>query len=89
MAEHDESAYRRAARQKWPKATLTGDGPVAIRCPVTNTVRLYGFALLAATEMTRECSNWRCSADHVLTELTPLYPRATRQIQNWERDRDG
>jgi hypothetical protein len=78
MAEQNKteaSPYVRAARQRWPQYAIIGDGPYARACPVTSTVRLYGFRMLAILERSQDCSNWDCGAQHRLVRLEPLYPR--------------
>jgi hypothetical protein len=84
VAQQEQSAYRRAARQRWPNAVIRGDGRFAIYCPITGNVRLYELALLAAADIGRECSNWRCAENHLMVELKPLYPAPRKVISDWE-----
>ena len=70
-----ESEFKQAARQKWPTATIVGDGPFALVCPVTDCVHLYGFWMGAMDALTRNHSNWQCRDDHKLVELKPAPPR--------------
>ena len=82
-----ESVFRIAAKARWPQAQIVGDGRFALHCPVTSTVHLYDFWMLAATEIARDHSNWRCKDSHTLVELQPLPARKPiRNLGLLERD---
>ena len=66
-----DSPYRRAARQRWPKYTIRGDGAYAVICPVCSLVTLYEWVLLAATQAAEPHSNWRCADKHKLEHVEP------------------
>ena len=88
MAEHSKelSPYIRAAKQRWPSYTVVGDGPYARACPVTSTVRLYGFRMLAILEQSQDCSNWECHHLHKLVRLEPLFPRRPVYLSFFGKD---
>jgi hypothetical protein len=80
------SEYQRAARQRWPRATIYGDGAFALWCPVTQVVRLFAFAMLAQTRAADECSNWGCQNKHQVVRLQPIYQARPKLPRVWERD---
>jgi len=83
------SDYRRAARMKWPEATVKGDGPWALLCQVTQTVTLYFLYMWAAADAAKEHSNWQCAAEHRLIEIKPLPLRKERPLRyTAEMERD-
>jgi hypothetical protein len=75
MAVKTKSEYQRAARLRWPTARIFGDGPFALYCEVLNHVDLYPHFMLAATDIARDHSNWRCKDSHSLVELKPVAQR--------------
>jgi hypothetical protein len=81
-----ESAYQQAAHLKWPTAQISGDGPFALVCPVTESVHLYSFWMGAMSHLTRNHSNWTCRDRHKLVELKPAPQAAPRSFHNLERD---
>lgn len=91
MAAEEQSAFRRAARQKWPQPhiSITGHGEWALVCPTTNSVRLYDFAMLAKVHAAQDCSNWQCKAGHKLVRIKPAPVQRQRVFRNpadMERD---
>jgi hypothetical protein len=89
MAPQNESEFQRAARQRWPQYEIYGDGPYALVCSVTRHARLYGFHMLALTDIARDHSNWRCKDEHKLVELKAVSQRAPLTLRNraaMERD---
>ncbi|MBZ5534000.1 MAG: hypothetical protein LAO20_21425 [Acidobacteriia bacterium] len=89
MPAQPQSAYQQAARLKWPTAHISGDGPYALACPVTDCVHLYSFWMAAMNDLTRNHSNWQCRDDHKLVELKPAPQPAPITLRNralMERD---
>jgi hypothetical protein len=83
------SEYQQAARQKWPRYDIYGDGPFALVCPVTNHVQLYGFWMAAMSDLTKNHSNWQCRDSHTLVEIDRAPQRAPITLRNraaMERD---
>ena len=84
-----ESEFQRAARLKWPKAQVFGDGPFALYCGRLDHATLYAHWLFAATELTKPHSNWNCADEHKLIELKPVpvpHAKATRNLAEAFRD---
>ena len=75
------SPFQRAARQRWPRHMVSGDGAFAVVCPVTSIVKLYDWAMLALVEAGQQHSNWNCAADHKVVEIEPTY-EPTKAILN-------
>jgi hypothetical protein len=71
MAAQTETAFQQAARQKWPTALISGDGPYALCCADLHHIWLYSHAMLAMTYAARNHSNWECKESHRLIELKP------------------
>jgi hypothetical protein len=91
MAEQNKteaSPYVRAARQRWPQYAIIGDGPYARACPVTSTVRLYEFRMLALLERSQDCSDECCPTLHRLVRLEPLYQKRPVYLSFWNGDDD-
>jgi hypothetical protein len=80
------SEFQKAAAQRWPRYQIYGDGPFAVVCPTTNHVRLYGFRMLALTDIARDHSNWNCKDLHSLVELNPTPRRKITHGPDSERD---
>jgi hypothetical protein len=90
MAPQNESDYQRAARQRWPQLNIHGDGPCAIVCPISYSVHLYPFPMMAMSQIALDHSNWRCKDEHRLVELKAVPQRAPLTLRNraaLERDR--
>jgi len=84
-----DSPFQRAARQRWPRYTIRGDGEWAVVCHVVSLVTLYDLALLAQVEAGREHSNWRCAEKHKLEPIKPIYEATTAILKSpadMERD---
>jgi hypothetical protein len=80
------SEYQRAARQKWPTSRIFGDGKYALVCPVSYSVHLYAYYMLALTEIARDHSNWQCKDSHTLVELKPVPPPRSETITRYPAD---
>jgi hypothetical protein len=76
------SEYQQAARQRWPQYNIHGDGPCALVCPVSYSVHLYPFPMMAMADIARDHSNWRCKDSHTLVEIDPAPRRAPLTIRN-------
>jgi hypothetical protein len=67
--------FQKAAQQRWPHYSISGDGPHAVICPVSYSITLFGWWFEAACALMKDHSNWRCTNNHSLTELKPLPQR--------------
>lgn len=82
MAPQNESDYQQAARQKWPHYIVSGDGPCAIVCPISYSVHLYPFAMMAMSQIALDHSNWACKDEHKLVEIDAAPRRAPITLRN-------
>jgi hypothetical protein len=82
MAMKSESEYQQAARQRWPQLNIHGDGPCAIVCPVSYSVFLYPFAMMAMSQIALDHSNQHCKDEHKLVELKAVPQRAPLTLRN-------
>ena len=73
-----ESEYQRAARLKWPRARIVGDGAYALYCQALEIVHLHSGWIFAATAVNTQHGNWNCVDSHRLFELEPA--RARRAV---------
>jgi hypothetical protein len=81
-----DSPFQSAARQRWLRYEIRGDGQYAVVCPVCRLVTLYDFALLAATEATQQHSNWQCADKHKIEHVEPAPVPQLWESRIWERD---
>ncbi|MFB3917247.1 MAG: hypothetical protein ACE14M_10995 [Terriglobales bacterium] len=92
MAVQPQPEYVRAARQRWPQATVTGDGEWALvsYCCEAKYVRLYSLYMMAATDCHEHCGHAFCRKAHRVFRITPAPAiPATRPFRNpadMERD---
>lgn len=82
MAPQNESDYQHAARQKWPQLNIYGDGPCAIVCPISYSVHLYPFAMMAMSQIALDHSNWACKDEHIMVEIDAPPKRAPMTLRN-------
>jgi hypothetical protein len=82
MAPQNESDYQHAARQRWPQYRIHGDGPCALVCPVSYSVFLFPFAMMAMADIARDHSNRHCKDEHKLVELKAAPQRAPLTLRN-------
>jgi hypothetical protein len=71
MKLHSHSIWQSAARRRWPAATMTGDGPLALVCPMTELVALYSWPMQATADAAKDHSNFHCVSTHQMVELQP------------------
>jgi hypothetical protein len=84
------SEYQQAARLRWPQYRIHGDGPCAVVCPISYSVHLYPFAMMAMSQIALDHSNWACKDEHKLIEIDAAPRRAPLTLRNraaMERDR--
>ena len=79
-----ESEFQIAARQKWPTAIITGDGPYALWCEALDHVWLHAHYMTAMAEIALDHSNFHCKDGHRMIELTPVHKPRTIFLK--ERD---
>lgn len=83
------SEYQQAARLRWPEYAISGDGPSALVCPLSYSVFLFPFAMMAMAHIALDHSNRHCKDDHKLVELKAAPQRAPLTLRNraaMERD---
>jgi hypothetical protein len=69
MNSPQQSVWQKVARLRWPAATITGDGPLALVCPITASVALYDWPMQAMADMSVNHSNFQCVSAHQLVAL--------------------
>lgn len=76
------SEFQQAARQRWPQYRIHGDGPCAVVCPISYSVHLYPFAMMAMSQIALDHSNWACKDEHKLVEIDAAPRRAPITLRN-------
>jgi hypothetical protein len=77
MATTTESVWQQAARQRWRKAGIVGDGPFALHaaCCADGMVFLYYFAAEAVQAANEDCGHAFCKMAHAAYQLKPAQPK--------------
>lgn len=76
----DLTQWQKAAKQKWPRAQVQGDGPFAMysACCASGLVLLYNFAQEAVDAMNHKCPHANCSENHGAYKLRPPVENTVR-----------
>ena len=82
MTTDSRSDYVRAARKRWPQATVEGDGSFALvsYCPQAKHVRLYELYLEAAALVAQPCPHAFCKREHRLFRIAPMQEMQPQQF---------